>query len=422
MSELPQGWASTTLGEIGEYLNGRGFKKSEWREFGGRPIIRIQNLTGSGSHFNYFDGEAEERYIARDGDLLVSWAATLGVFVWRGPEAVVNQHIFKVESRVDREFHRYLLLSTLDALQHQTHGSGMVHITKSRFDATPVALPPFNEQRRIVAAIEEQFSRLDAAQAGLEAASRRLTGLRDAALVRAFYGDYAASALVDVSDACRPICYGILKPKTTGNLVVPYVEVRSIRQGRIDVSSLHRTTQALHDEFARSELRGGDVVLAIRGSWDRAAVVPDELTGANVSRDVARIAPGDDLDARYLAHFLASPVARRYFAAAARGVGVRGVNIGDLRKLPIPVPPLREQRGIVTRAERDVSAIDALDSGIQRAQRRSALLRRALLERAFRGELVPQDPSDEPASLLLERARAERAAAPPPSRRRRVSA
>ena len=141
MTELPPGWAIATLGEIGEYLNGRGFKKSEWRE-SGRPIIRIQNLTGSGNHVNYFDGEPEERYTARRGDLLVSWAATLGVFVWDGPEAVVNQHIFKVRSHVDRSFHRYLLLWVLNDLRRQTHGSGMVHITKSRFEETPVPLPP----------------------------------------------------------------------------------------------------------------------------------------------------------------------------------------------------------------------------------------------------------------------------------------
>ncbi len=173
MSRLPPGWAWTALGQIGDYLNGRGFKKSEWRE-AGRPIIRIQNLTGTSSSFNYFDGDSEERYTVRAGDLLVSWAATLGVFVWKGPEAVVNQHIFKVRSKIDRGFHRYLLLATLDALRRQSHGSGMVHITKGRFDKTPVALPPLNEQREIVAAIEEQFSRLDAADASLRHANTRL--------------------------------------------------------------------------------------------------------------------------------------------------------------------------------------------------------------------------------------------------------
>lgn len=108
MTKLPGGWARTTLGQLGRYLNGRAFKKSEWRE-SGRPIIRIQNLTGTASHYNYFQGEVEERHLARPGDLLVSWAATLGAYFWSGPEAVVNQHIFKVESNIDPRFHKYLL-------------------------------------------------------------------------------------------------------------------------------------------------------------------------------------------------------------------------------------------------------------------------------------------------------------------------
>ncbi len=90
--------------------------------------------------------------------------------------------------------------------------------------------------------------------------------------------------------------------------------------------------------------------------------------------------------------------------------------------IPIAVPPLDEQRRIVAAIEEQLSAIDALRAAIERAQRRSASLRRAVLERAFRGELVPQDPSDESASVLLERIRAERAAASPGARRSRSRA
>ena len=115
MTTLPAGWRRTDLGSLGLYINGRGFKKSEWRDHG-RPIIRIQNLTGSGEAFNHFDGEADERYIARPGDLLVSWAATLGAYIWNGPEAVVNQHIFKVDSNIDKDFHKYLLDFKLEEL------------------------------------------------------------------------------------------------------------------------------------------------------------------------------------------------------------------------------------------------------------------------------------------------------------------
>jgi type I restriction enzyme S subunit len=236
--------------------------------------------------------------------------------------------------------------------------------------------------------------------------------------VLAFEGEGPARPLVRVSDPTRPICYGILKPKTTGELTVPYVEVRSIRSGRIDVASLHRTTQALHEEFHRSELHEGDVVLAIRGSFDRAAVVPPDLDGANVSRDVARIAPGPDIDPRFLAHYLAGPAALRYYSERARGVGVRGVNIGDLRTMPIPVPRPDEQEKVVGTLELQLSLIDDLSSQVDAALRRSAALRRAILNQAFNGKLVPQDPSDEPAAVLLERIAAERAAQSTPRRRK----
>ena len=102
---------------------------------------------------------------------------------------------------------------------------------------------------------------------------------------------------------------------------------------------------------------------------------------------------------------------RRDRARAASTAGQYNLNL-DLadRSRPIPLPPLDEQRRIVARIEERLSAIDALRAAIERAQRRSASLRRAVLERAFRGELVPQDPTDEPAEHLLARIRAERAA------------
>jgi type I restriction enzyme S subunit len=241
-------------------------------------------------------------------------------------------------------------------------------------------------------------------------------------LSKAFSVDARYEQLGDITNQDRPICYGILKPKTTGELLVPYVEVRSIVRRKIDLAGLHRTTRELHAEFRRSELRAGDVVLAIRGSFDRAAVVPAALEGANVSRDVARIAPLPELDPTYLAYFLGSPAAFAAFTAAARGVAVRGVNIGDLRKLRVPMPSLDVQRRIVAEIDEHLSLIDALRAAVGSAQRRSAALRRAILERAFRGELVPQDPNDEPAAVLLERIRAERAAAPKPQRQKRVTA
>jgi type I restriction enzyme S subunit len=185
---LPEGWEESTMGEIGRYLNGFAFSSKTWSRVG-RPIIRIQNLTGSGSDYNYFDGEIDDRYVVREGDLLFSWAATLGVYIWRGPEAVLNQHIFKVESNIDKSFHRALIEHKTAEMMQQTHGTGMVHITKKKFDAIPILKPPAKEQEKIVEILDEQLSRLDAVLAIADSTENKVTDLRRSLLHAAFTGE-----------------------------------------------------------------------------------------------------------------------------------------------------------------------------------------------------------------------------------------
>ena len=184
----PEGWEESTMGKIGRYLNGFAFSSKTWSRVG-RPIIRIQNLTGSGTEYNYFDGEVEDRYVVREGDLLFSWAATLGVYIWHGPEAVLNQHIFKVESNIDKSFHRALIEHKTAEMMQQTHGTGMVHITKKKFDAIPILKPPAKEQEKIVEILDEQLSRLDAALTLANATESKVTALRRSLLHAAFTGD-----------------------------------------------------------------------------------------------------------------------------------------------------------------------------------------------------------------------------------------
>jgi type I restriction enzyme, S subunit len=125
------------------------------------------------------------------------------------------------------------------------------------------------------------------------------------------------------------------------------------------------------------------------------------------------VVPGDDLVPEYLLAYLET----RDLASLSDGSNVPQINHGDIAPLELPLSPLEEQRRIVAEVEKRLSAIDALRGAIERAQRRSAALRRAVLERAFRGELVSQDPSDEPAGALLARIRAEAAIATKPAGR-----
>ena len=131
------------LGDIATYANGMAFKPDDWGDKG-LPIIRIQNLTGSGEAFNYFDGEYPEKVEVNTGDVLISWSASLGVYIWQGEKAILNQHIFKVDFDklpIDKFFFIYAVQQKLEEMTHKSHGSTMKHIVKKEFDNTKIAYP-----------------------------------------------------------------------------------------------------------------------------------------------------------------------------------------------------------------------------------------------------------------------------------------
>ena len=408
MTDLPEGWEWKTLADLAADVPraitdgpfGSNLKSAHYVGKGPR-VIRLQNIgfgdfVDAEAHITEEHFETLRAHEVLAGDLVV---ASLGEDLPRScivPEnvgpAIVKADCIRVRltASVDRRYVNYALQrpALRAAVREQIHGVGRPRLGMAGIKALTVPVPALDEQKRIVEAIEECLSRVDAGGASLRSARSRLERYLDAALDAAFDDGWPRKPLDELNAPGRPICYGILKPKTPDPGVVPYVEVRSIADGRIKTGELHRTTQALHDEFRRSELRGGDVVLAIRGSYDRAAVVPDDLAGANVSRDVARISPLTNLRADFLAAFLVSPEARRYFRRHARGVAVQGINIGDLRQLPTPAPSDQQQVEAMALVDAARHGAERIKAEIDIARRRADALRRSVLAAAFSGRLV----------------------------------
>ena len=145
------------LGDIATYINGFAFKPSDWSD-SGVPIIRIQDLTGNSYQANRYSGEYDKKYEVLPGDVLISWSASLGIYVWTGERAVLNQHIFKVvldKCEVDKSFFVHQVQNILEKAASSAHGATMKHLTKPVFDALPFYLPPLEEQRRIAALLDK---------------------------------------------------------------------------------------------------------------------------------------------------------------------------------------------------------------------------------------------------------------------------
>lgn len=366
--------------------------------------------------------------------------------------------VLRAHEEIDSRYLFYVTLTDEFASQILPKQRGVSYPAVREADVLDVTIPipPPDEQRRIVEAIEDHLSRLDAADDAL-AHAKLLGPLQTRSLFTAasegrvahrvsesvpdfrairqeiwkkFKGKkkykvpaspdlsvapvvpdgWSVFSLEEITDPIRIIRYGILMPKVKEGGTVPYVEVKDLAGCVLRGEGLHLTSSELDEQFAGARIQPGDLVLAVRGSYDRSAIVPPSITSANVSRDVARIAPLPGLDVEYLQLYFQSRFAQAYLKNHARGVAVKGVNIASIRAMPVVVPPPGSQREIIEYVQQKQTVIGAVDDAVERAIRRSSALRRAILSRALNGKLVAQDPDDKPASLVLERIRAERGA------------
>ena len=181
-NDIPPGWVPVRVNDTGLYVNGLAFKPSDWKQTG-FPIIRIQNLTDPSKEFNHAGGEFPEEVIVRNGDILVSWSATLEAFEWSRGEGVLNQHIFRVlpaETLTTKRFLYLLLRHAMRTMADSRHAHGLVmtHINRGPFLAYVVLIPPLAEQHRIVAKVDELMAlcdRLEVARTKGEATRDRLS-------------------------------------------------------------------------------------------------------------------------------------------------------------------------------------------------------------------------------------------------------
>jgi type I restriction enzyme S subunit len=422
MSDLPPGWAETTLGEIAEVKLGRQRSPKNHTGSNMRPYLRAANVTWSGLSLDdvkemNFTPEEVGTFRLRAGDVLVAEASGSASEVgkpaiWRDEigDCCFQNTLLRVRSRGPLpQFLLHLLGHDARSgrLGDAARGVGIHHIGAQRLTAWRVSLPPLNEQARIVAAIEEQFSRLDAAEASLRRAAAQVPKLRAAVLDKMLASSDEWLSL----GVCARVESKLVDP-------AEYPEMPHVAPNHIETQSgrLSGVRTVAEDGMTSSKylFRSGDVLYSkIRPYLAKAVVAPfDGLCSADMYPLTT------DLEPRFLALWMISPTfTLRAVEHQGRSV-LPKINRRDLFRLPVPAFSSDEQRRIVAEVERQLSIANAMEAAIDSALARSAQLRRSILDRAFRGTLVPQDPSDEPASVLLDRIRAEREVEPKPRRKR----
>ncbi|MGJ5139516.1 restriction endonuclease subunit S [Bradyrhizobium oligotrophicum] len=184
----------------------------------------------------------------------------------------------------------------------------------------------------------------------------------------------------------RPITYGILMPGPDSPGGVPYIRVADFPNDQLNIKTVKRTTKEIEAKYARARLASNDILLSIRGTVGRTCVVPPELEGANITQDTARLSLQESLNKDYVLIVLRAPDTQLRMQKCSKGVAVRGMNIGDVRALQLPLPPRAEQDQIVEKVGFLMSLCDRLDASLAAATE----ARRRLLEAALVEALLPK--------------------------------
>jgi type I restriction enzyme S subunit len=441
MSQLPAGWVRCKLDDV--ILDHQpGFASGKKDVADGLKHLRMNNISVDGK-LNLDLVRTVPRYLAsqrhflRKGDVLIC-TTNSGKLV--GKSALMNidgefafsNHLTRLRpnTTVEGKFLQYQLWLQWKegAFEHKCkHWVNQSTLPKVELLSTDLALAPKNEQRRIVSKLEKLLSRVETAQERLATIPKILKHFRQSVLAAACSGrltvewrkknrlsdDYNPRTVADVADYQGGFAYKSSSFTETGsNQVVRIGNVRPL-QLMLDASPVFIPSE-IASETVRFKLRQDDLVISMTGTkykkdYGYVAIVNGGDRNLFLNQRVSRLRSKPMVLPRFLLYWLQTDLFREYFFKGETGnVNQGNVGADGIRNALIHVPSMPEQQEIVRRVEALFKTADAPEARYLKAKAHVDKLTQSILAKAFRGELVPQDPNDEPAAVLLERIRDQR--------------
>lgn len=430
MTHLPQGWSTAAAGNLGTLRLGKMLDRARNQ---GEPTSYLRNVNVRWFRFDLDDlldihvTPEEARHLAvQDGDVFICEGGEPGrCAVWKGGDrGLVFQkalHRFRSNGAILPELLVYWLraLAETGELTQYFTGTTIKHLTGESLTRLQVRVPPVREQLRIVNRLDSLLARINACRQRLDRVPDILKRFRMSVLAAATSGELTREwreeralggswPVVTLESVATGFSYGsAAKSSKSGR--VPVLRMGNIQDGRLDWEDLVFTSDA--DEIGKYRLSPGDVLFNRTNSPElvgKTAIFGGERE-AIYAGYLIRVRCGEKLLPDFLNYCLGSPAGRDYcWQVKSDGVSQSNINATKLAAFTFGLPNVGEQQEIVRRVEDLLAASRALESCVRRTSDVVASLVSAVLGKAFRGELVPQDPNDEPASVMLERLRAKR--------------
>ena len=371
------------LGDLATYINGYAFKPKD-RGDKGLPIIRIQDLTGNTYDKGFYDGKYPSKIEINNGDVLISWSASLGVYLWNGGKALLNQHIFKVifdKKEIDKDYFIYAVRFSLKRLHQLTHGATMKHIVKKDFDNVVIPYPSIKKQKEIAFNLDKIESIIKTRQQEI----RMLDTLIKARFVEMF-GDpvknekkFLTKQLSQIGKCKNGINFHKSEIGNTVNcLTVKNFENNQVINDTTKLAKIKLSNLPSNDYF----LNNGDIVF-VRSNGNKSLVGRSVLIFPNNNptlfsgfcirfrKDSKR------LESVYLLWLLKNESIR--MKMRGRGVNIQNLNQQIINNLSIPVPPIELQKEFAS----FVQQVDKSKVAIQKSLDETQILFDSLMQKYF---------------------------------------
>lgn len=363
------------LGDIATYINGFAFKPED-RGTVGLPIIRIQDLTGNAYDLGFYDGNYPERIEINNGDVLISWSASLGVYIWNKGKALLNQHIFKVafdKCEVNKQFFVYAVQYKLQEMGAKAHGATMKHIVKKDFDNTAIPFPALEEQEKIA----QTMNRISRIISDRQQQLQKLDELVKARFVELF-GD--CKSMVSMNELCSIITDGTHQPPRFQESGIPFIFVSNLVDNVVTYNAEKFISEDTYAElYKRTPIEIGDLLLSTVGSYGHPAVVTEDRKFL-FQRHIAYLKPRHNMvNSFYLYSALLAPDGQRQIEEKVKGIAQKTLNLSEIKKIVVPLPTIEEQNQF----EKFINQIDKSKVAVQKALDEAQRLFDSLMQKYF---------------------------------------
>ena len=359
IGEIPEEWNILPLTKLAKYINGMAFKPSDWKKQG-IPIVRIENLNDSSAPFNYFDEEVDNKFLLNDGDILLSWSASLGVYIWNRGKAVLNQHIFKVvpNETVNKYYLFWALHNSVETLSKVTHGSTMKHFQKGELERTKIALPSLSEQQKIAEILSNADESIQKVNEEITLTEKLKKGLMQTLLTKGIghmkfkiteIGKIPEEwGIKTLSNSCSHITDGShYSPQEVKWGTRMIATVFNLGNNNIITETCKRISDKDYELLVKNGCKPdkGDVLFSKDGTVGICFPYFQEDNLVLLS-SIAILKPNNVLNSAFLSCFLKSENGMRQIIGLKTGSALKRITLKNLKLVKIPIPSYEEQQKI----------------------------------------------------------------------------